>query len=192
MLPFRVFGEPSGPLGMGGRKRRAAVTIYDLRDEFTTNLAAGSVNGTNAEPTGGTRTVVDTQNKLSLAGGVAVFNGGKASPAYGDPMLKYTAINRVAGKAFLAKIIMSANTTHFRAGWFAAGTNYDIDEIMHFMSTSIIGIRTATGVFVDVAPYTATTYYICCVLRATGSFWFIKGGIFNGSVRIFYLPKSLF
>lgn len=39
-----------------------------LVDTFDTNRAAGSVNGTAAEPGAGVRTVVDTQSKLSITG----------------------------------------------------------------------------------------------------------------------------
>lgn len=53
---------------------------YTLQDQFTTALSAGSVNGTSAEPTGGTRTVTDTESKLSIASGALTFAGGKATP----------------------------------------------------------------------------------------------------------------
>ena len=57
-----------------GRGRgRAAALRYLLRDEFTTDLAAGAVNGTAAEPGPGTRTVVDLGNRLYIIGGKAII-----------------------------------------------------------------------------------------------------------------------
>src|SRR3972149_8255471 len=44
-----------------------------LDDQFTTDRAAGAVNGTSAEPTGGTRTVTDTESKLSISSGLLQF-----------------------------------------------------------------------------------------------------------------------
>lgn len=52
---------------------------YLLRDEFTTALAADSVNGTAAEPGPGTRVVVDTGSDLSITGGEAVKVSGVAN-----------------------------------------------------------------------------------------------------------------
>ena len=54
------------------RAQQAAIwggVSYLLRDEFTSALAAGSVNGTAAEPGPGTRAVTDANSKLSITGG---------------------------------------------------------------------------------------------------------------------------
>ena len=39
---------------------------WSLEDQFTTTLAAGSINSTSAEPGPGTRTVTDTESKLAI------------------------------------------------------------------------------------------------------------------------------
>jgi hypothetical protein len=96
---------------------------YLLRDEFTTPLAAGSVNGTNAEPGPGVRTVVDVGSKLSLSGGNLVSNGGPGSGIYVDPRLVYGAITRVSGRM----CVFSLNTSsgYSLAGFFdSVGTNF--------------------------------------------------------------------
>ena len=69
-------------------------SAWILRDEFNTALSAGSVHGTTSEPSGHTRTVKDTENKISIADGKLTFSGGKASPAVGDPAIWYPAIDR--------------------------------------------------------------------------------------------------
>lgn len=58
--------------------RRAAGITWILRDDFTTNLAVGSVNGTAAEPGPGTRTTTDPSNKISISGGKLVFSNPNA------------------------------------------------------------------------------------------------------------------
>ena len=48
---------------------------YLLKDEFTTTVAAGSVNGTTADGTGQTRTVTDTGSRLSIDANGLLFSG---------------------------------------------------------------------------------------------------------------------
>lgn len=62
---------------------------YHLRDSFDTNIAAGSLNNTLATDGRNVRLVSDTESKLSTASGSLLFGGGKASPAIGNPGLKY-------------------------------------------------------------------------------------------------------
>ena len=40
--------------------------IYLIRDNFNTAIAAGSIDTTSADTGPGTRTVIDTENKLSI------------------------------------------------------------------------------------------------------------------------------
>jgi len=56
-------------------------------DDFTTDAAAGSVNGTLSSDGRAKRVVTDTGNDLSVSGGSAVFAGGSGA---GDPGLWYT------------------------------------------------------------------------------------------------------
>src|SRR3990167_322284 len=71
-----------------------SVLSYTLNDQFTTDRAAGAVNGTSAEPTGGTRTVVDTNSKLSISGSQLSFATGGVD--YGvNPGIWYGSASRV-------------------------------------------------------------------------------------------------
>src|SRR3989304_4343905 len=65
-------------------------TKFSFSDEFSDVHAAGNVNNTLAMPVRAVRVTVDTESQLSISGGVAVFGGGKAVPAWGDPKLLYT------------------------------------------------------------------------------------------------------
>lgn len=92
------------------RKRRAAFAStvsgggvsWEILDEFTTDLAAGSVDGTNAEPGPGVRDVTDTTSKLSITGGKLQILSG--NPAWGNPGLWYGQVARVAGLMFFADV----------------------------------------------------------------------------------------
>jgi len=55
-------------------------SAWILKDEFNTNRTAGNVDGTSAEPIGGTRTVVDTyaSTELITNGGFETAGGGGA------------------------------------------------------------------------------------------------------------------
>jgi hypothetical protein len=76
-----------------------------LRDEFTTALAAGSVNGTNAEPGPGpgARSTAETQLTagISIASGLLVIPPANASQDGTNSHFKYPAITRAAGKIII-------------------------------------------------------------------------------------------
>ena len=62
LIPYLSWsaGIPAGALGRQGS--------YDMFDEFSDTLSAGNVNGT-LSTSGHLRTVVDTENKLTITGG---------------------------------------------------------------------------------------------------------------------------
>ena len=149
-----------------------------LRDEFRFARAAGSVNGTAAEPGPGTRTVVDTETKLSIASGALTINGGKSTAAWGDPAINYPVIARVAGTLGLWS---------FNSDSVAANKELIIgfDDAVHGTNGRAIvymiaGVIRANAVAATCGAYSAsTTYQIAIALRATGHFVFIKGGAFT-------------
>ncbi len=89
---------------------------YQLRDRFSTALAAGSVNASPADPGPGNRAVTDTESKLSVAGGQLVCAGGKATPATGDPGIWWPVRARVAGRTLLLRATTTGGTDWY-AGW---------------------------------------------------------------------------
>ena len=162
----------------GERRRRAAIAalggiVYLLRDKFGFSAAAGSVNGTTADPTGQTRTVTDTNNKLSITGGVASFATGGVG--VGDPGLWYPAMTRRVGQVYLSRVTNSgAAPSHSYNGWFNGATS-SFSNIIFFISNQI---RWNSGVIVGVnAP--ATEYNIAIIQRTAGAWFFIKGGAFT-------------
>ena len=61
---------------------RANALLYD---KFTTAAAAPITSPRTCEPGPGLATIVDTENKFTIAGASLVCAGGKAAPGYGDP-----------------------------------------------------------------------------------------------------------
>lgn len=90
---------------------------YLVRDQFTTNLSAGSVNGTLAEPGPGTRTVVDSGNHLSIASNRVVAS---AAAANDDPILHYGGRTPQAG--LTAKWTLRFVTLFGASGWVLSAT----------------------------------------------------------------------
>lgn len=143
-----------------------------VRDEFTVDVAAGSVNSTAAVPGPGARTVVDTENKLSVGSGVLAFSGGKASPTHGDPGLWESSVARGAGMTALFEFV--AANQPFAVG-FDAGTSGGLGNltVAYFNGGNILSWYANA-----VDAYTAgSTYRVACILQTAGMFVFVKGGI---------------
>jgi hypothetical protein len=146
-----------------------------LLDNFPTDLAAGSVNGTYPE-VGGPRAVTDTSNYISIASGEVVFAGGK-SVITGDPMLSYAAISRVLGKALIWKF-NSTNLNNYSCIGLSTGKTYVSIEVGIEQSlTTMNYFINNTGIVIGtLAP--STDYYFATVLRTTGAYIYVKGGVF--------------
>jgi len=143
---------------MGGRRIR-----WLLRDEFSTALAAGSVNGTNAEPGPGVRTVVDTGNQLSISGGALVYAA--TTGAY-DPRVVYAAQVRIPGKMLFCKWIQSDGRMQFNWGASASQER----EVLRTDASRILIANKSIGI----ALTAGTTYYGVIILRSTGSYILYK------------------
>ena len=145
---------------------------YTLNDQFTTDRSAGAVNGTSAEPTGGTRTVVDTNSKLSISSSQLSFaTGGSAA---GNPGLSYPIITRGAGKILVGKINISTVQAAF--GWGTDASSYIEDS---FTFTDSLYARVNQNTVTLGSFSTGTDYYMAIIMRTTGYYWYIKGGAFT-------------
>jgi hypothetical protein len=83
--------------------------IWLMRDEYLTDLGAGTVHGAPAEPGPGTRSLVDSQLKISASSRKLVISGGKTPAGQGDPAIYYPALTRSTGRA--AIMALTRNTT---------------------------------------------------------------------------------
>lgn len=161
---------------------------YLLRDEFTSPLPAGSVNGTNAEPGPGVRTVRDVESKIALSGGWAEFTP-QATAVYAEQDLVFSTpvITRTAGVAVFNKfrcttdgsfyplaLVTSAtptwNATHVEAGFHRAATALSLTATYNATAGPIVATFVADG----------TLYRLGLVADgAAGYKYYIKGGAFT-------------
>lgn len=178
-------------LGQGGLP-------YLIRDEFTDTRAAGAVNGTLATPGPGTRAAVDTNSQLTIGGGVANFAGGKAIPAWGDPVLHETAITRAIGTAVLAKFNRANITTYFWVGFGnatddvnpnTAGTGgprflfNNSAALQIFPEDSVSNLNVGLTTAAQIAA--ATDYHVAIVQQTAGNLYLIKGGTFTSWTLVY-------
>jgi len=170
-MPFKLSNpfDPFGPFGSGVD----TPVIYTLRDEFSDELAAGSVHGTpNTPDANTTRTVVDTGNRLSLTGGYCVVTAGST---YGDPGIWLDLIiARAVGKIITAKI-QADNTGNLMFG-LDPGRSSTINGNSLWLTANTLHTFNA-GTDVKIAPLTTTgaDYDLTIVLRAAGSIFFARG-----------------
>jgi hypothetical protein len=144
------------PLGTG------QAIHYLLRDDFTDTVAAGSVNGTTATPTGGVRTVIDTNSKLSIASGTLLAPTGGAGT--GNPKITYTTIPRIAGRVVMVKhVAPSGFGLEFCSS--PGGMLMEFGNIQVRPGTLVTGVCTIGAVYIN-----------CVVWRALGALNFIRGG----------------
>lgn len=189
--PFwnRTFSDnPSSPFTSGGGDIPIAA-LYDLYDKFTTARAAGSVNGTLAEPVGGVRTVNDTENKLSLSGGAVSIAGGITVNEWGDPSITLPITARILGKSLLCEVLAVSGVT---GGAFGFATVQDIANNSALIRGAINIRPDGTTLYcIDSSSILVGTiaasilYRLCITLRAAGAFHFIKGGTFSNWTMLY-------
>lgn len=147
---------------------------FSLEDQYTTTRTAASLNGTAAEPSGQTRTVVNTNNKISVASGKLTFATGAA--VYDG--VWYPAQSRVAGKMLVATITPADTNGDVVFGWDSnqAGA---INDAIKFTASGVLKVIPNGGTAITVGAYSATTYQVAAVMRTAGVFWYIKGGTYS-------------
>jgi len=171
----------NAPLGQGqgggvaGPDRFVGPPYYLINDTFTTDRAAGAVNGTDAEPGPGRRETQDTNGKLSLSGGSVVLATGGA--ATGNPRLWYgSTMMRTSGRLCVAR---GATTSSggVEVGW-DINTAGGITEAIRLFGTTLT-LR-VNGVTLTVGAIVAATDYDMIVIQrvSLGSLFFVKGGAF--------------
>ncbi|MFA4834851.1 MAG: hypothetical protein WC749_02100 [Dehalococcoidia bacterium] len=150
---------------------------YLLNDNFTTPLAAGSVNGTNAEPGPGLRTVVDSGSHTSITGGNLSLDGG--SGGWNTDYLIYGAQTRVPGLMLIAQRTIAATGAFGFLGWSKA-TNGALSNLIGVQLNNVtISNEYNGGNEYGIGTFGASAYKIAVILRVTGQITFIKGGAFT-------------
>ena len=163
-----AIGNPIGYQSNAGGT--AGVFGYLINDTFTTDRAAGSVNGTDAEPGPGRRRVTDDNNKLSLSGGAAVLATGGVGA--GNPGIWYDAQARSVGLLLIAAV--TPQTQRLGVGWDINLVTNPWDGI-RFLEFANRLDAWANGVGIPVGVWVAGTEYpVAIALSATGAFHFAK------------------
>ncbi|MEZ4684195.1 MAG: hypothetical protein R2932_59290 [Caldilineaceae bacterium] len=184
--------------GAGGE---VGVFDYLIRDEFTTDLAAGSVDGTDAEPGPGRREITDSENKISISGGKLLFASGRTSPSYADPYAAIGPIDRVPGRVGVTRVTFSTTSGQFLFGggnpapgtaqnssWRVTNGALEADNAFAFSWVSVGSFSVATIDFA-VAWRSHGGFY----LRKVGSnwllYWMDKGD--DGLSRFAFADRSM-
>lgn len=166
------------PIRYGGASA-APPFIYLLRDQFTTDRAAGSVNGTAAEPGPGTRTVTDTENKISVSGGKLVSAGAYTVAVAGQPAIgSAAAIAFVAGRTVIARQRLTGSTGQ-TVGYLGWGTLPYNTPSLAWIGALNPTFRTSIGGAITVLPdaVALNTDYDLAVVRTGGRVHcLIRGG----------------
>lgn len=175
---------------MSARRRRRTGGLeleqFLIGDFFTDDLAAGSVDNTPSVPGFGTRQVVDTENKLSLSGGNLVISAGKAAPAWGDPGIWWerdaAGLARVAGRTLGFGGFTATSLVLARLGW-AANIGGDITvHAFDIDASRNLAIYDGASNLADLVTLANDTEYkLYYMLRSTGCYFFISGGVFGAS-----------
>jgi hypothetical protein len=152
-------------------------SAYWLYDDFSTALAAGSVNGTLSDG-GQTRTVNDSGNVLSITGGKVSLAAGSAD---GNPGLWYPSTARTVGKV----LVIEFNATIAASKIFELG--FDSNQAGSAGGAAIrtngtTDIRASDGGFTFVIGpgiSASTSYKLALCLHSTGADMFLQGGAYT-------------
>ena len=152
-------------------------------NSFTNFLITTNLDGSSADPTGGVRTVTDTNGKLNVTDGALTFGGGITPLTYGNPGIWYDSLARVAGRT----IVINVNNTNSSYYDFGFDTNqYGTAGSAKFRSsTSLLSIADSLISTVVATWDTSTNYQLAITLRSTGAFYFIKGGAFTNWTALY-------
>lgn len=161
---------------------------YLFRDMFTTDRAAGSVDGTPCEPGVGTRAVVDSAgDKMSISSGALGISSVTGSV---DPRIAFPSVARVPGTIIKFRITTSAR---FTGGLYSNADMASLSGInpITIASTTVMTLSFGgTGYNTNIAPVSMNTYHwFSFVLRATGCYLFVQGGLDFPSVTLLWVGK---
>lgn len=176
-----LIGYPNNANKVGG------IFDYLINDTFTSNRAAGAVQGTLAEPGPGSRTLIDTGNKVSLSGGQLVLAGQAAN----DPGVRHLPpFDRAPGRLMVAAFTITAFGVEIG---IESGLSGSPADALRFSNTTL-NARVNTGATVIAVGTVAlsTAYRIAVVLRASGALLFIKGGAFSAWTLVWISSASTY
>lgn len=155
-----------------------------LRDNFTTPLTAGNVDGTAAEPGPGTRTA--TAANVEITGGAIVATG---TGVWGEASWNEGPITRSAGVVLVQHLTFDSLSSNQVSGWRrdnAFGySGHDNLGWRAFIGSALYLRRSSDGTSIPVASLSAGVEYpMAQLLRSTGNFSFVK---ISGNWMLLYI-----
>lgn len=169
---------------LGAKPRFAGPPYYLVNDTFTTDRAAGAVNGTNAEPGPGRRVVTDTASYVTIAGGKLIF--GLNAP-FGNAFWLNPALVRAPGRLLLATYLAPTAISNFTYGFDTDTATAGIGDAR--LTFSAAGLRYST-LTLAAAPVAGIRYWLAIVLRDVGAFLFVQGGGFTQWTLLWILASG--
>lgn len=160
-----------GPSVEGSIANPAAFGDYEIYDSFSTDIAAGSVIGANADPGPGKIAGTDSGSKASVSSGALIVADSVAS---NDPNIMYGPIGRAAGKVLLAQFSSISTENHVRIG-FGADPNVSFKNGLRFVLSAAIALNLQNG-NPSIGSYIYPgSYEIAVLLSEAGALYFVKG-----------------
>lgn len=164
---------------------------YDLYDNFSDTLAAGSVNGTKATDKRNLRTVIDTGNKLSIDGNSLVFT----ATGINDPLISYPAIKRELGKSIYVIAGADSDKTSFIGLVQSIG---GIRETGFYFQSAAVMLQGGITRSIEKNQFSKVSFDLVCLLRSAGSqyltkhgyYWRFSGIDLSGSTENLYVQAT--
>lgn len=155
--------------------------IYALDDQFTDTVPAGSANGTQATPTGGIRTVTDTNNKISIGSGFFNFATGSVA----NDGIWYSSYIRTVGKVLAGELIGTNSQYYF--GWDTNQVGAPATSL-GFVSGSVM--RFGTVLTVGTPPAASALTKVWIILRSSGGYGFIQEATAYPQIELVWAGES--
>lgn len=160
--------------------------LYGVNDTYTTDRAAGAINGTATEPgPGGNRTAIDTLNRLSLSSSVLI-SASQSDLSLADNIVRYASVARVAGRAVKILRKKGSSGNSIVTGGFTANASQITGG--HTLRTAWVGSSTLDvdgGIGTGYSEVASNDYEWDIVLQDPGAYYFVKGGAFTSRTLFF-------
>lgn len=134
------------------------------RDEFITDRATGAINNTAAEPGVATRSVTDTQGKLSIFGEKLLCSGGNST--FGDPAIWWSYAGGALARARGRMLIWPEASSTIRLGLSRTASGGVADLRFYTDSTFRITDNGDLGDITITSPTSVSKYFV--IMRAVG------------------------
>lgn len=160
-----------------GRAGKASASYrrrnYYLFDTFATDRAAGAVNGSLAEPTGGARTVADANGKITITDGLLNF----ATGGVANDWVYWAGLAHAAGRRFILDVSTLGASSSMSFGLDANTVGASIRNAMGLTPTVL---NTSIAAWLTIAwTVTNVAHRLCIIQRSTGYHYLALGGVFR-------------